>query len=158
MEEREHRNKKLRRIFGPSNIPRQSWFHVIFSRCFRLLFLLSLARLPYTVPLSRSCFEFLGFAAHITFISVQKPHHNCYLSFFIPSFTTFYRLPVILGLGVAPRSHSSTQLCYSLTKRKETHLTYTFRSRQHCLVCSLLHHVPRFFIETWSGKLYIYMI
>lgn len=28
-----------------------------------------------------SCFEFLGFAAHITFISVQKPHHNCYLLF-----------------------------------------------------------------------------
>lgn len=36
----------------------------------------------HCVPHSRSCFEFLGFAAHITFISVQKPHHNCYLLIF----------------------------------------------------------------------------
>lgn len=41
---------------------------IILSFCLALLLLCDV----HSFPFSRSCFEFLGFTAHITFISVQK--------------------------------------------------------------------------------------
>lgn len=73
----ERKRIKLRRIYLSLSFfyCRFFFFFLFFHRLF------SFVVDVHTVPLSRSCFEFLGFAAHITFISVQKPHHNCYLLF-----------------------------------------------------------------------------
>lgn len=103
------------------------------------------AHTPYTVPFPRSCFEFLGFAAHITFISVQKPHHNCYLLFFIPKASRSFFSPLILSVKqlivivclALWNAFLNATFAILWHKGRKLTSTFTFRSRQnHCLILS----------------------